>query len=77
MYEEKLIEKSKEAFVMAIEIYNKPSIKNLRQIQICRLLYWKKQQDIHFINCRGFLMTAIVLQLISKVILKVFPQMYK
>lgn len=27
MYEEKLIEKSKEAFVMAIEIYNKPSIK--------------------------------------------------
>ena len=27
MYEEKLIEKSKEAFVMAVEIYNKPSIK--------------------------------------------------
>ncbi len=27
MYEQKLIEKSKEAFVMAIEIYNKPSIK--------------------------------------------------
>ena len=27
MIEEKLLEKSKEAFVMAIEIYNKPTIK--------------------------------------------------
>lgn len=27
MYEQKLIDKSKEAFVMAVEIYNKPSIK--------------------------------------------------
>lgn len=27
MIEQKLLEKSKEAFVMAIEIYNKPTIK--------------------------------------------------
>ena len=32
--EEKLIEKSKEAFIVAIELYNKPTIKYLSLIHI-------------------------------------------
>jgi hypothetical protein len=36
--QEQLIDKAKEAFVLAIEIYNKPSIKQLNGIILIRML---------------------------------------
>ena len=54
MIQEKLLEKSKEAFVMAIEIYNKPTIKYRVEgfsFFICNA--WELMLKAHMINKFG------------------------
>lgn len=54
MYEEKLIEKSKEAFVMAVEIYNKPSIKyRIEEFSFFICNAWELMLKAHLIKKSG------------------------
>lgn len=54
MYEEKLIEKSKEAFVMAVEIYNKPSIRyRIEGFSFFMCNAWELMLKAHLIKKSG------------------------
>lgn len=54
MIQEKLIEKSKEAFVMAIEIYNKPTIKyRVEGVSFFICNAWELMLKAHMINVFG------------------------
>lgn len=79
---ERLIEKSKEAFILAIEIYNKPSIKyRLEGFSFFICNAWELMLKAHIINKFGnekiYYSDKKIEQYLLKIVYKKFSQMRK